>query len=73
MPLIHVQLVDGPTAEQRREFLAAVTDAACTHLGVARQSVRVWLTPIAADDFMAGGVTAAERRAEAARSATGGA
>jgi 4-oxalocrotonate tautomerase len=63
MPLIHVHLAEGPTAEAKLALMKALTEAACTALGVSVQSVRVWITPIAEEEFMAAGVSLAERRA----------
>lgn len=63
MPLINVHLADGPSDEAKVELMRAITEAACTTLGVSIQSVRVWITPIAETHYMAAGVSLAERRA----------
>lgn len=65
MPLVNVHLAGDKTAEQKAAFMRAVTDAACEHLGVSASSVRVWITPIAGDNFMSDGVSLTERRAQA--------
>lgn len=62
MPLIHVHLADGPTVEQKQALLRALSDAAVSSLGVAEQSVRVWITPIAEEHYMAAGVSLLDRR-----------
>lgn len=72
MPLINVHLADGHSAAKKREFMAALTAAACETLGVSEKSVRVWITPIAEEDYMAGGVWLADQRAIARRSTTTG-
>jgi 4-oxalocrotonate tautomerase family enzyme len=63
VPLIHAYLADGPSVEQKQAFLRAVTAAAVSTLGVSEQSVRVWITPIAEEHYMAAGVSLMERRA----------
>lgn len=74
MPLVHAYIADNPSSEQKTAFMRAVTEAACRHLGVAEKSVRVWITPIPEDGFMAAGVSLAERRAaeRAGTASTGG-
>jgi 4-oxalocrotonate tautomerase len=63
MPLVHVQMAEGRTDDQKRALMEAITDAVEEHLGASRASVRVWITEFPATDFMAGGETLAERRA----------
>lgn len=55
MPLVHVQMAEGRTVEQKRSLLDAITESMVEHLGAPRESVRVWITEFAATDFMAGG------------------
>ncbi|MDJ0768962.1 MAG: 2-hydroxymuconate tautomerase [Ilumatobacter sp.] len=62
MPLVHVQMADGRTSEQKRALMAAMTDAMVDHLGAPRESVRVWITEFPATDFMAGGELLADKQ-----------
>ena len=61
MPLIHVQMAAGRSATQKRALMAAITQAAQDTLGAPLGSIRVWVTEFAPEEFMAGGVTLAER------------
>ena len=62
MPLVHVQMAEGRTDEQKRAVMSAITDAMEEHLGAPRASVRVWITEFRSTEFMAGGETLAERQ-----------
>lgn len=62
MPLVNVHLTEGRTAEQKKAMMLAITDAIVDSIGAPRESVRVWIDEFPATDFMAGGVTMAERR-----------
>jgi 4-oxalocrotonate tautomerase len=66
MPLVHVQMANGRTPEQKRALMTAMTDAVVEHLGAPRESVRVWITEFPDTDFMAAGEVLADRRARLA-------
>lgn len=67
MPLVHVQMATGRTAEQKRALLDALTDAVERELGAPRESIRVWITEFGETDFMAGGELLADKRARLTR------
>lgn len=67
MPLVHIQLAEGRTPEQKHAVMTAMTDAMVEHLDVARDSVRVWITEFPDTDFMAAGELLADKRARLAR------
>ncbi|MGF7131979.1 4-oxalocrotonate tautomerase [Paraburkholderia sp. EB58] len=46
MPTFHVELFEGRTLEQKREFVEAITKATCESLGVEPNSVEIILTDI---------------------------
>ena len=56
MPNITVELLSGRTMDQRREFVAAVTDAAVDILKAKRASVRILLVEIEKSEVANGGV-----------------
>ncbi|TDC29647.1 tautomerase family protein, partial [Kribbella albertanoniae] len=56
MPNITVELLSGRTLDQRREFVAAVTDSAIAILGAKREAVRIVFTEIEKSDVANGGV-----------------
>ena len=60
MPNITVELLSGRTLDQRREFVAAVTDAAIAILGAKRESVRIVFQEIEKTDVANGGTLAAD-------------
>ncbi|MCB1001665.1 MAG: tautomerase family protein [Acidimicrobiales bacterium] len=63
---MNVHMAVGRTDEQKRAFMAAVTQAAHDTLGAPIPSIRVWITEFEPTEFMAGGETMAERRAREA-------
>ncbi|WP_238163739.1 sodium:solute symporter family transporter [Kribbella pittospori] len=60
MPNITVELLSGRTLDQRREFVAAVTESAIAILGAKRESVRIVFTEIEKTDVANGGVLVAD-------------
>ncbi|MGA7756473.1 MAG: 2-hydroxymuconate tautomerase [Ilumatobacteraceae bacterium] len=66
MPLVHIQMAEGRSAEQKRAVMTAITDAMVEQLGASRDSVRVWITEFPDTDFMAGGEVLADKRARLA-------
>jgi len=54
----------GRTEAQKRALLEALTRAAHESIGAPVASIRVWITEIDPKDFMAGGETLADRRAQ---------
>jgi 4-oxalocrotonate tautomerase len=63
MPVIDVTLVEGRSAEALDDFVQALTEAAVSALDAPRESVRVILREVKPNQFAAGGVTIAQRRA----------
>jgi 4-oxalocrotonate tautomerase len=63
VPLVNVNMAAGRTDEQKRAFMAAITQAAQDTLGAPLASIRVWITEFEPTEFMAAGETMAERRA----------
>jgi 4-oxalocrotonate tautomerase len=51
MPIINVQLFEGRSAEQKRAFVKAVTDAACSTLGCEPAAVDIILHEIKRENW----------------------
>jgi 4-oxalocrotonate tautomerase len=66
MPLVHVQMAAGRSADQKQALLTAITDAVEEQLGASRDSIRVWITEFADTDYMAGGELLADKKARLA-------
>jgi 4-oxalocrotonate tautomerase len=58
MPIIEVNLFEGRTVDQKRDLIAALTDAAVRTLAVPPQNVRVILREMSKDDFGIAGKSA---------------
>jgi 4-oxalocrotonate tautomerase len=55
MPTINVQMFEGRSAEQKRAFVQAVTDAACKTLGCDAASVDIIIHDVRRDNWATGG------------------
>ncbi|MBK3843146.1 4-oxalocrotonate tautomerase [Paraburkholderia sp. SEWSISQ10-3 4] len=55
MPTLHVQLLEGRSAEQKRKFIDAVTKATCESLCVEPGTVDVVLSEIRPENWAKGG------------------
>ncbi|MDH4135008.1 MAG: 4-oxalocrotonate tautomerase [Gammaproteobacteria bacterium] len=62
MPTIRVEMFEGRTPEQKKEFVKAVTEAACKTLGTQPDSVDVIITDIKKSDWASGGVLWSEKK-----------
>ena len=55
MPTIHVEMFEGRTTEQKRDFVKAVTEAAVATLGCKPESVDIILTDVKKENWATGG------------------
>ena len=62
MPTIRVELFEGRTPEQKRNLVAALTEAAVKTLGGSPESVDVLLFDIKPPDWSTGGVLWSEKK-----------
>ena len=61
MPIIHVELVEGRTKEQKKQLGEAITKATVDIVKVPVEAVKVIFVDMKADEFMEGGVLRSER------------
>lgn len=62
MPTIRVEMFEGRTPEQKKEFAKALTDAAVKTLGSSPESVDVVMFEIKKSDWASGGVLWSEKK-----------
>ena len=62
MPLIHVEMFEGRTAEQKQALVTALTEATVAALGVKPDSVDIVLTDVPKQQWATGGVFWSERK-----------
>jgi 4-oxalocrotonate tautomerase len=55
MPTFHVELFEGRTLEQKRQFVEAITKATCESLGVEPNSVEIILMEVKREHWATGG------------------
>jgi 4-oxalocrotonate tautomerase len=56
MPLIRVELFEGRSLEQKREYAKALTDASVQVLGISADAVDVIFADVKRSDWATGGV-----------------
>lgn len=61
MPTIRVEMFEGRTPEQKKEFVKALTEAAVATLGSSPDAVDVLLFEIKKSDWATGGVLWSEK------------
>lgn len=61
MPLIHVELVEGRTTEQKKQLGEAITKATMDIVGVPKDAVKVIFVDMKKDNYMEGGVLRSEK------------
>jgi 4-oxalocrotonate tautomerase len=62
MPTIRVEMFEGRTPEQKREFVKAVTEVAVKTLGTSPEAVDVILFDIKKSEWASGGVLWSEKK-----------
>ncbi|MDE2617782.1 MAG: 4-oxalocrotonate tautomerase [Burkholderiales bacterium] len=62
MPTIRVEMFEGRTPEQKKEFVKAITEATVKTLGTSPEAVDVILTDIKKSDWATGGVLWSEKK-----------
>lgn len=62
MPLIEIHLLEGRTDEQKKNLLAAVTQAVHESIGAPLPSIRVWVQEMSPKEYMVAGELASERK-----------
>ncbi|WP_194723429.1 4-oxalocrotonate tautomerase [Noviherbaspirillum malthae] len=55
MPTIHVEMFEGRTTEQKRDFVKAVTEAAVATLGCKPESVDIIIQDVKKENWATGG------------------
>jgi 4-oxalocrotonate tautomerase len=55
MPTINVQMFEGRTAEQKRAFVKAVTQASCETLGCGPEAVDIIIQEVKRENWATGG------------------
>jgi 4-oxalocrotonate tautomerase len=63
MPVIHVNMMEGRTEEQKSAMAKAITDAVVTTLGAKPEGVRILIHEIGHTGFFVAGETLAQRAA----------
>ena len=61
MPTINVQMFEGRTLEQKREFVKAITEATCRTLGSMPESVDIIIQDVKREHWATAGVLWSER------------
>lgn len=62
MPTIRVEMFEGRTPEQKKEFVKAVTEAAVKTLGTSPEAVDVILFDVKKTEWATGGVLWSEKK-----------
>lgn len=62
MPTIRVEMFEGRTPEQKKEFVKAVTEVAVRTLGTSAEAVDVILFDIKKTEWASGGVLWSEKK-----------
>jgi 4-oxalocrotonate tautomerase len=62
MPIIHVNMYEGRTIDQKRKLVTAMTDAVVKSLDVKADAVRIILHEVPKHNLAVGGVLASDRK-----------
>lgn len=56
MPIVNISMYEGRTVDQKRKLATEVTDAICSSLGVAPQTVRIMIHDMPRENMAVAGV-----------------
>jgi 4-oxalocrotonate tautomerase len=62
MPIVNINLIEGRTLEQKRELVAAVTEAICKTVNVTPDHVRIILQDMAKHDYAVAGTLNCDKK-----------
>jgi len=62
MPIIHVNMFEGRTVEQKRKLAAAMTEAVVKSLNVKPEVVRIILHDMAKHDYSVAGILESDKK-----------
>ena len=62
MPIIHVNMFEGRTLEQKRKLVSSMTEAVVKSLDIKPEAVRIVLHDLPKQNFGAGGVLASDKK-----------
>ena len=62
MPMIHVTLLAGRTADQKRKLAQRLTDALVEEAGAKREAVTVAFVEVARESYATGGVLMVDKK-----------
>jgi 4-oxalocrotonate tautomerase len=62
MPIIHVNMFEGRTVDQKRKLVTSMTEAVVTSLGVKPEAVRIVIHDLPKTNIAAAGVLASDRK-----------
>lgn len=65
MPVIHVDILEGRSVEQKRAYVKAMTDCSVEHLGCAQENVTVVLSEMPFEHYGRAGKIKLDELAEA--------
>lgn len=61
MPIIHVELVEGRSVEQKRKLAKIITEATAETMGCPMEAVKVIYRDMKATDFAEGGILRSDK------------
>ncbi|MCZ2859964.1 tautomerase family protein [Blastococcus sp. VKM Ac-2987] len=64
MPFIQITMIAGRTEQQKRDLLAAVSQATTESIGAPPETVRAWIVEVPPTDIAVAGETHADRQAK---------
>ncbi|AQP53325.1 hypothetical protein CBF34_04710 [Vagococcus penaei] len=57
MPIVHIELLEGRTQEQKDAMVKDVTDAISKHTGAPKENVHIIISDMEKGNYAVGGVT----------------
>ena len=63
MPFLQITMISGRTEEQKRDLLAAVSQATADSIGAPLETVQAWIVEVPPTDIAVAGETHADRSA----------
>jgi 4-oxalocrotonate tautomerase len=62
MPVLHVEMLEGRTPEQKKQYAQALTEVTIRTLGVPPEAVDVLITEVKRQDWFIAGVPFSEKK-----------
>jgi len=62
MPMVHITMLEGRTAEQKRKIAQRITDVLVEEAGTKREGIMIAVNEVSKENYSSGGILMADKK-----------